>query len=75
MKRMKREKFTPKTGETYQNPDGGIFRCLQSGYTIGEATMQNIKTGWTFSAHGCRIYEDGTTDWDYSTGGYFAEQS
>lgn len=71
MTRMKREKFTPKAGEVYRNQGGGIFRCLRSGYTAGEATMQNVKSGWTLSAHGCGIYEDGTMDWDYSTGGRF----
>ena len=65
----KREKFTPKAGEIYRNQGGGTFRCLRSGYSTGNATMQNVKSGWTFSAHGCGIYEDGTMDWDYSTSG------
>lgn len=73
MANMKREKFTPKAGEIYRNQGGGTFRCLRSGYTAGEATMQNVKSGWTLSAHGCGIYEDGTMDWDYSTGGRFEE--
>lgn len=68
-----RTKFTPKRGGTYRNAGGGIFRCLREGYTTGEATMQNVKSLWTFQAHGCGIYEDGTMDWDYSTGGYFEE--
>ena len=26
-----------------------------------------------FVAHGCQMYEDGTIEWDSSTGGYFEE--
>ena len=37
------------------------------------ARMINTKTGWTLTAHGLVQYEDGTIEWDYSTGGYFGE--
>lgn len=72
---MIRTKFTPAEGEQYKNAGGGTFRCLSSGKGLpaGEATMQNVASGWTFEAHGCGIYDDGTIDWDYSTGGCFAE--
>lgn len=75
MARMKREKFTPIAGEVYRNQGGGTFRCLSSGKGLpaGEATMQNVASGWTFDAHGCGIYDDGTIDWDYSTNGLFKE--
>lgn len=72
---MKREGFTPKEGQVYTNNGGGEYRCIYigSGFGIGPgiAEMQNIKSGWTLIAHGCGIYEDGTIDWDYSTGGRF----
>lgn len=70
---MNRTKFTPSEGKQYKNAGGGTFRCLSSGKGLpaGEATMQNVASGWTFEAHGCGIYDDGTIDWDYSTGGYF----
>ena len=35
--------------------------------------MKNIKSGWTFMAHGIGIYIDSRIDWDYSTGGRFEE--
>jgi len=73
MNRMKRTKFTPEPGKTYRNQGGGVFRCINYSRIFGEATMQNVKSGWTLRAHGCGLYEDGTMDWDYSTGGYFAE--
>lgn len=68
----KRTKFTPEQGQTYTNAGGGTFRCLSSGQD-GEAVMQNVASLWTLTAHGCGLYEDGTMDWDYSTGGYFAQ--
>lgn len=71
---MTREKFTPAIGKIYENNGGGTYRCLRAD-EIGEAVMQNTKTGWTLNAHGCGIYEDGTIDWDYSTGGRFEKKS
>lgn len=73
MARMSRTKFTPEEGKQYQNAGGVVFRCLSSKRLLpeGNATMQNIKTGWTFKAHGCGIYDDGTIDWDYSSRGFF----
>lgn len=62
---MKRTKFTPEAGRTYRNAGGGTFRCLSPGRE-GRALMQNVASGWTFTAIGCGIYEDGTIDWDYS---------
>lgn len=66
---MIREKFTPEVGKIYANAGGGQFICLAS--RKGEACMQNVKSKWTLVAHGCGIYENGTIDWDYSTGGFF----
>ena len=68
----KRTKFTPETGRTYTNAGGGSFRCLRADGPT-EAVMQNVASLWTLRAHGCGIYEDGTIDWDYSTGGHFME--
>ena len=67
----KRQRITPDQGKTYTNKGGGEFLCLR-GYN-GDADMQNVKSGWTFKAHGVQQYEDGTIEWDYSTGGHFAE--
>lgn len=61
-------------GRVYRNRNGKDYRCITPGYLPyreGEARMQNINTGWTFRAHGVQMYEDGTIEWDYSTGGYF----
>lgn len=73
---MKRTKFTPKKGKIYKNAGGGSFRCLRAGGFLPEfnAEMQNTASGWTFTARGCGMYENGTIDWDYSVGGRFAEE-
>lgn len=69
-----RTKFRPVKGCTYENAGGGIFRCTNLfNFFFNDAVMQNIKSGWTFVAHGVGVYEDGRIDWDYSTGGRFEE--
>lgn len=68
-----RKSFTPETGRLYENEGGGIFRCLRIDTYRRTAVMRNERSGWTFDAHGVGIYKDGRIDWDYSTGGFFAE--
>lgn len=70
---MNRTKFNPEPRTIYTNAGGGQYRCLSNTDDQGTAVMQNIISKWTLTAHGCGIYEDGTIDWDWSTGGYFAE--
>lgn len=64
-------RFAPKKGITYKNRAGGEYICTSEGVSF-DATMENIKSGWHFIAHGLLMYEDGTIEWDYSTGGTFA---
>lgn len=68
-----RKRDTLNPGIVYENEGGGFFRCLRSDPTVDAAIMKNIKSGWTFMAHGIGIYIDGRIDWDYSTGGRFEE--
>ena len=68
-----RKRISLKPGQIYENEGGGTFRCLKEDYLSDVAIMQNIKSGWTFMAHGVGIYIDGRIDWDYSTGGRFEE--
>lgn len=74
---MARKLTKLKCGEVYRNRGGGEYRCVTPGwlpYETGEERMQNVKTGWTFWAHGVVQYPDGSIEWDYSTGGYFEER-
>ena len=66
-----RRPFFPTRGKTYENEGGGTYVCL--GAHGGVCTMANVRSGWTFLAHGVGIYEDGKIDWDYSTAGSFSE--
>lgn len=69
-KRTRTVPFAPEPGAIYQNHGGGTFRCIRSlGLTTAE--MQNTKSGWTFTTHSCRLYGNGTIEWDYSTSGRF----
>lgn len=67
------KKFNPEAGMlyTYNNPTVGKFWCISSCQVVGQATLQNAESGWTFVAHGCRQYKDGTIDWAYSSGRHF----
>ena len=65
-----RTKVTPEPGRIYRHStSGSCYRCtgIQGN---GTATLRS-EGGWTFTAHGCGVYEDGRIDWDYSTGGRF----
>lgn len=70
---MERQKFTPVPGQIYRLRPGGEYRCLQDLNEPYHAVLQNTASGWTLRAHGCGVYPDGTIDWDYSTGGFFAK--
>ena len=67
--------FAPMPYIIYDNRGGGRFLCVRNCYNETTAIMQNIKSGWTFTAHGIRRYPDGTIVWDYSTGGRFEKCS
>lgn len=75
---MDGKRLKPTPGTTYINKGGGAYLCgdvwkndtLDQSYS---ASMTNIKSGWTFIAHGITQYVDGSIEWDYSTGGRFEE--
>jgi len=74
------KRFKPVPGKIYTNKGGGTFLCKdiihRTPHIVEEAysaSMVNTKSGWTFFANGLIQYEDGTIEWDYSTGGRFEE--
>ncbi len=69
----KRKRFNPEPRRVYSNAGGGTYTCLANLDDQGTAVMQNSVSGWTLTAHGIGVYEDGSIDWDYSTGGHFAK--
>ena len=70
-KRLNPRRFIPSIDRIYENAGGGIYRCSLPLGDSCDAWMQNTASGWTCLAHGIVRYEDGTIEWDYSTGGHF----
>ena len=60
-----------RSGWDPEQPPAGRYCCQRVRYGGHEAWMQNTVSGWTLVAHGITRYEDGTIEWDYSTGGGF----
>lgn len=55
-------------GKVYRNRNGWDYLC-QKNHRSGTVTLERVRDGWTLEAHGICQYEDGTIEWDYSTGG------
>lgn len=57
-------------GHTYKHHSNGCtYYCIDGGLT---PTLMDVEGHhWTFEAHDVNLYEDGTIDWWYSTGGHF----
>lgn len=72
-----RRPYWPSRGVEYKNHGGGVFRCKGTAFRSNWhgicAKMQNVESGWTFQANGIHAYQDGSIDWNFSTGGHFAE--
>lgn len=78
--------IAPIIGQVYANRNGREYCCLsntaypsdeamQKAVALGEhqAVMVRMSDGWSFTAYGLHQYEDGTVEWNYSTGGAFRE--
>jgi hypothetical protein len=83
---MQKKYVVPVVGQIYKNQNGREYYCLSNaGYSsqsdmrvavgLGEhqASMVRISDGWSFVAQGLQQYEDGTVEWNFSTGGAFRE--
>lgn len=57
-------------GQTYTNHNRSDYLC-KSIQDSSSAVMERVKDKWTLVAHGIEKYEDGTIEWDYSTGGHW----
>ena len=60
----------PEEGKTYRNRNGCTYVCTRR-IDAETAVMVRELDGWTLVAHRVRQFEDGTIEWDYSTGGYW----
>lgn len=69
--------IVPEFGATYTLRNGGEYRCLfvsdadkveQGGCS---AVLVRVSDSWELIAHGVQQNENGTIEWDYSTGGHW----
>ena len=47
--------------------------CVAVSLGEHQASMIRLSDGWSFAAQGLQQYEDGTVEWNFSTGGAFRE--
>lgn len=64
MKRIKLE-----TGKRYTNRNGSTYICKFG--NENSAILERESDGWTLTAWGIGLHEDGTIEWDYSTRGHW----
>lgn len=64
-----------------QDGDRSNMACLEcirnitnTPYDRPAALIRSTVTGWTMVVHGINIYEDGSIDWDFSTGGHWTDK-
>lgn len=61
--------FALEVGRTYTNRNGSEYLCKD---VCGKSSyLKRVKDGWTLVVHIITMYEDGTIEWDYPTGGHF----
>lgn len=81
---MQRKYFMPAVGQIYINRNGSTYRCISNAeypdeilmrraVDLGEhrSSMLRITDGWSITVHGICRYEDGSVEWNYSSGGSF----
>ena len=64
--------FQPVPGDFYDNRNGQTYQCIAPGEQPFSAVMENVQSGWRFTAHRIVVYPDGYIDWGCSTSGRFA---
>lgn len=60
-------------GKTYTNRNDMKYLC-KAIRMPGCYIMERTTDGWTLEAHVITMYEDGTIEWDYSTGGHWPKR-
>ena len=74
---MERKYFIPVVNRVYTNRNNKQYRC--TGFVEGSCPWETVayftrlSDGWSLTAHGPQIYEDGTIEWNYSTGGHWPQ--
>ena len=60
---MDKHYFNPTPDTIYTNKGGGSYICLEAEGHFRAKFQRVSKYKWTFVAHGCQMYEDGTIEW------------
>ena len=61
---------TLRAGAVYEHStNGSRYRCLSS--AGHDARLERLGDGWTITAHGVRMSDEGKIHWNYSTGGHW----
>ena len=74
---MERKYFIPVVNRVYTNRNNKQYCC--TGFVEGSCPWETVayftrlSDGWSLAAHGPQIYEDGTIEWNYSTGGHWPQ--
>lgn len=72
---MEKKYIFPITGRIYRNRNGRDYLCIQTiRHTLPDdslAVFERITDNWHLVAHGVMQYEDGTIEWNYSSGGHW----
>lgn len=61
----------PAPGDFYDNRNGQTYQCIAPGEEPFSAVMENVKSGWRFTAHRIVVWPDGYIEWGFSTSGRF----
>lgn len=75
---MERKYIFPVIGRIYRNRNGSDYLCTQvlrhAQPSDSLADFERITDGWCLTAHGVVQYEDGTIEWNYSSGGRWVQK-
>lgn len=67
---MAERHFALTVGKVYTNRNGGTYLCKVI-VSPERYIMVRTTDEWTLMAHVITMYEDGTIEWDYSSGGHW----
>lgn len=76
---VKSHYITPEVGQIYTLRSGGEYKCLSVSdadrVEQGEcsAVFLRVSDGWESTVHGLQKSDNGTVEWDYSTGGHWTK--
>lgn len=68
---MESRYFSPIPNKVYSNINGMNYICLASKGQCDGIFQAMTKSKWTFTAHGCHVFDNGKIEWNHSSDGHF----